>query len=319
MVEILLSTYNGEKFLKDFLASLEAQTCEDWFLTVRDDGSKDNTMAILRKFADKYPDKVLLIENKEGNLGACKSFLILLRKASADYIMFADQDDVWLREKIEKTLKKIKTAEEKYGKEIPILIHTDLKVVDERLNPVSESFWQYQRQNPEHKTLNFLIVQNNVTGCTMVINKALKNLVEIIPERAIMHDWWLALVASAFGLIEYISEPTILYRQHHSQNTGAKKYSVKYFFERFIKTPEEAFNAVQKTLAQAQEFLKIYESKLTPSQKEMLLNYINLPYLKTSERIKEIRRWKLFKQGFLRNIGFICICLLLRGQSHVST
>lgn len=319
MVEILLSTYNGAKFLKDFIESLYSQTYKDWKLTVRDDGSIDETPKILEEIRVKDPERIKIIEDNLGNLGACKSFLTLLMKAEADYIMFADQDDIWLSDKIEKTLKKMLLVEGKYGKNTPILIHTDLKVVDENLKTLSESFWKYQGQNPEYKSLNYLLVQNNVTGCTIMINKALKNLIVKVPERAIMHDWWLALVASAFGVIEYISEPTILYRQHQSQNTGARKYSVKYFFERFIKTPEEAFNAVQKTFAQAQEFLKIYESKLTPSQKEMLLNYINLPYLKTSERIKEIRRWKLFKQGFLRNIGFICICLLLRGQSHVST
>ncbi len=268
MVEILLSTYNGSKFLKEFIDSLFSQTYKDWILTVRDDGSKDNTTEITENISAKYPGKINLIKDELGNLGTCKSFLTLLKQAKADYIMFADQDDVWLPDKIEKTISKMFEVERKYAKTTPILIHTDLIVVDEKLNTIASSFWRYQGQNPEYKSLNYLLVQNNVTGCTIMVNKALKDLVVQIPDKAIMHDWWLALVASAFGVIEYIPDQTILYRQHQSQNTGARKYSFWYFFQRFAKTPNKALQSVWMTLLQAQEFFRMYEDRLTESQKD---------------------------------------------------
>ena len=316
MVDILLSTYNGSKYLKEFISSLITQTFKDFRLIIRDDGSTDETLQILEDLKRRNPEKVEITEDNLGNLGPCKSFLNLLKKAEAKYIMFADQDDAWLSEKIELTLKKMIELENKYGEETPILIHTDLKVVDEKLKIVADSFWKYQGLDPHYKALNYLLVQNNVTGCTVMINNALKNLVQIIPERAIMHDWWLALVASAFGVIEYIPKPTILYRQHQAQNTGARPYTVGYLFKKFMINPEEAFKAVQKTLYQAQEFLRIYENLLTEAQKEILLTYVNLPYFSITNKLKKIWKFKLFKQGFLRNTGFILILLLLRSENY---
>lgn len=311
MVEILLSTYNGARYLKDFIDSLYSQTYKDWKLTVRDDGSIDETPKILEEICVKDPERIKLIEDNLGNLGACKSFLTLLMKAKADYIMFADQDDIWLSDKIEKTLKKMLLVEGKYGKNTPILIHTDLKVVDENLKTLSESFWRYQGQDPEYKSLNYLLVQNNVTGCTIMINKALKNLIVKVPERAIMHDWWLALVASAFGVVDYVPEATVLYRQHPFQDTGAKKYSLKNFYCRFIKNPSQAFQSVLRTLEQAEEFLKIYGDMLSQEQKDMVMFYVNLPELRKTRRIKGLIKWRLFKQGILRNLGFVSVVIFM--------
>ena len=318
MVDILLSTYNGAKYLKDFISSLMVQTFRDFRLIIRDDGSADETPQILEDLKCKNSERVEIIKDNLGNLGPCKSFLFLLQRAESKYVMFADQDDIWLPEKIEMTLRKMQELENKYGKETPLLVHTDLKVVDEKLKVLADSFWKYQGLNPRYKDLNYLIVQNNVTGCTVMINQALKNLVKTIPERAIMHDWWLALVASAFGVIDYIPKLTILYRQHQAQNTGARPYSVKYFFKKFMMNPEEAFKAVKKTLYQAQDFLKMYENLLTDAQKEILLTYVKLPYFGTIDKIKKIWKWKLFKQGFLRNAGFILTLLLLRSEVHVT-
>lgn len=305
MVEILLSTYNGARFLEDFLESLLSQTYKNWVLTVRDDGSKDKTKEILRKYAERFPEKINLVEDELGNLGACRSFLTLLMHAKAEYIMFADQDDVWLPNKVEKTLDKMLALEREYGSHFPILVHTDLIVVDENLNPIANSFWKFQGQNPNCKSLNCFLVQNNVTGCTIMINKALRALFFRMPERAIMHDWWIALVASAFGIVDYLPEATILYRQHPSQDTGAKEYSLSGFYKRFRENPSWFLNSVRKTVEQAREFLSIYSGMLSPNQKRMVEFYANLGNLSRTERLKGVIKWKLFKQGFLRNMGFV--------------
>ncbi|MGB9763697.1 MAG: glycosyltransferase [Minisyncoccia bacterium] len=311
MVEILLSTYNGDKFLNDFLNSLLTQSYKNWKLIVRDDGSKDKTIDILESFSQKYPEKVEIIKDSMGNLGPWKSFFHLLKYSKEKYVMFADQDDIWLPKKIEITLNKMILSEKKFGENYPILIHTDLKVVDQNLNNIAESFWQYQNLNPEHKSLNYLLVQNNVTGCTVMINESLKNLINPFPTKAIMHDWWIAIVASAFGTINYVPESTILYRQHNNQNTGARKYSLLSYYKFFIKNPQRVRDSIIKTIEQAEEFLKIYNDRLNKEQKDMLNFYIQLPKLSKKERIKNLIKWKMFKQGKIRNIGFILNILSL--------
>jgi glycosyltransferase involved in cell wall biosynthesis len=311
MVEILLSTYNGDKFLNDFLNSLLTQSYKNWKLIVRDDGSKDKTIDILESFSQKYPEKVEIIKDSMGNLGPWKSFFHLLKYSKEKYVMFADQDDIWLPKKIEITLNKMILSEKKFGENYPILIHTDLKVVDQNLNNIAESFWQYQNLNPEHKSLNYLLVQNNVTGCTVMINKSLKNLINPFPTKAIMHDRWIAIVASAFGTINYVPESTILYRQHNNQNIGARKYSLLSYYKFFIKNPQRVRDSIIKTIEQAEEFLKIYNYKLNKEQKDMLNFYIQLPKLSKKERIKNLIKWKMFKQGKIRNIGFILNILSL--------
>ncbi len=308
---LLLSTYNGSRFLPDLLSSFEAQTFKDWKLVVKDDGSKDNTVEIIKEFASKKNGKVELIEDGLENLGACRSFLYLLTKTQSGYYMFVDQDDVWLPDKIEKTLNKMLELENKYGKETPILVHTDLKVVDKNLNLISHSFWKYQGQNPEFKSLNHLLVQNNITGCTVMINKALRDLVKALPERAIMHDWWLGLLASTFGIIDFIPESLVLYRQHEAQDTGAREYSISYFYRKFMKNPEEAFKAIIRTFEQAKEFWDMYEDTMSSNKKEILFAYLNLPKFGAFLRLKNILKFKFFKQGKLRNLGFLVVMLFL--------
>jgi glycosyltransferase involved in cell wall biosynthesis len=222
-VDVLLATYNGGRFLRELLESVVRQTHADWRLIVRDDGSKDNTVDVVNEYAGKLPSKVTLVEDDAGHCGACLSFARLIEHSTSDYIMFCDQDDVWLPGKIKLTLGKMLEMEKQHGKGAPLLVHTDLKVVDRGLNPVSDSFWEYQYLDPEKgRTLNRLLIQNAVTGCTVLINKALKSLCTGIPGEAVMHDWWIALVAASFGEIGHVPEATILYRQHGRNDIGAR-------------------------------------------------------------------------------------------------
>jgi glycosyltransferase involved in cell wall biosynthesis len=314
-ITLLLATYNGENYLNDFLNSLTIQTYSNWKLTIIDDCSTDKTLEIIDKWG-KNIDKEINIKVNRNRNGPCKNFLALLSTCELDYIMFCDQDDVWLPEKIEKTLNKMLELENIYGKNTPILVHTDLIVVDEVLNSISPSFWKYQKLDPNRKSLNYLLIQNNVTGCTIMINKALKKLINPLPEKAIMHDWWCALVASAFGIIDYIKEPLILYRQHKKQNIGARKYSLHYFFNKFFKDPKKAFDSVLKTIHQAEDFYNIYKDNLPVCYQKIVKEYINLPYQNRFKRLLNIFKYKFFKHGLLRNIGFIGILILMKKRKN---
>jgi glycosyltransferase involved in cell wall biosynthesis len=300
-IAILLSTYNGEEFIEEFLISLLQQTNQDYTLFIRDDGSTDGTIEIIHEFANKYAN-VQLVET-EGNKGSKQSFSILseyvLSNFTFDYFMFADQDDVWLPNKIQKSFIKMKEMENRFGN-IALLVHTNLKVVDSRLNLLSESFWKYQNLNPHLDGLNRLLMQNVITGCTLFVNRKLVEIGLPIPQVAIMHDWWLSLVASAFGEIGYIQEPSILYRQHSANTLGAKKFDLIYFMKKMMNPI-----TIEKNIMQCKQFYDTYRDNVLPYQKVLLLKFLKLSEVNFFIKILIIIKFKFYKNGFIRNIGLL--------------
>ncbi|KRN58140.1 glycosyltransferase family 2 protein [Limosilactobacillus secaliphilus] len=216
-IAILLSTYNGYDYLEEQVQSILNQTNHDWHLYIRDDGSNDGTISLIREFA-KNPLISFVNDNQPKSLGASQSFLQLLSEVDADYYMFSDQDDYWLPDKIEVSLARMKSLEET-GRKAPICVHTNLKVTDDNLTP-------YRLYNTGSLWHDFdrLLFNNCVTGCTMMINRRLRDTVKfdkVKSSNIYMHDWWLALIAAAFGVVSYINSPTILYRQHSSNVLGS--------------------------------------------------------------------------------------------------
>jgi glycosyltransferase involved in cell wall biosynthesis len=311
-VDILLSTYNGERFIEPLLKSIFEQTSQDWTLIIRDDGSKDDTLNIVKSYKEKYPQKIQLLDDDQ-NLGPAQSFAKLLKHSDSAYMMFCDQDDIWLPNKVEHTLKKMKRLELKYPN-TPLLVHTDLKVVDKSLQTISDSLFKFQNLDPEQQSLNSLLIQNNVTGCTVMINKQLKNLSLPIPKQAVMHDWWIALTASAFGKIGVIPSFTILYRQHGKNDTGAKKYSVKYFFTRLGKV-EESIRSNEKIINQSKAFLENFKDRLSKEQYEIIASFASFYDKSRGKRIQDLIKYQFKKNGSLRNIGFF-ITLMLAKNKH---
>jgi len=140
-IAILLPTYNSGKYLREQIDSIVAQSFSNWRLWVRDDGSNDSTLSILLDYQRRLGRKIIIIKDNKGNLGACKSFEALLESCPSSYIMFCDHDDVWLPFKIEKTFHKMKEIESQYPQK-PLLVFSDLKVVDKDLNLISNSMWR---------------------------------------------------------------------------------------------------------------------------------------------------------------------------------
>lgn len=219
-IAILMATYNGEKYICQQIDSILSQTCKDWELYIHDDGSTDNTIAAVESYVEKYPDKVHLIDGKSTG-GAKYNFFYLFSKVEAPYYMTCDQDDVWLEKKIELTYDKMLTIENKA--DVPCLVYTELRVVDSELNTIADTMSEYQSLDCHKRTINQFILQNSVTGCTMMVNRALRDKMLHITDidNTIMHDWWAALVAAQFGKTAFIDEPTILYRQHGDNSLGA--------------------------------------------------------------------------------------------------
>jgi len=222
-IDILLATYNGQDYLREQIDSILAQSNQDWRLVIRDDGSVDNTLSIIKDCVARYPDKIVFIEDEGNHLGASLNFQRLLEHSVAEYIMFCDQDDVWLPRKVERTLNLMKATEEKYPNK-PVLVHTDLRVVDSRLKTIARSTWRYQGTSPEiGNDADKVVLQNVATGCTIMINQKAKDVSMPIPKEAIMHDWWIVINVAKHGRIVYIPDQLVLYRQHANNAVGAKK------------------------------------------------------------------------------------------------
>ena len=232
-----MATYNGEKYLREQIDSLLNQTFQDWVLWIHDDNSKDKTVEIIKKYQNKYPDKIRFLRDDISTGGAKENFTYLLNKIdnNFDYVMFCDQDDVWLENKIEITLQKIKQIENNNINR-PVLIHTDLMVVDEKLNVIAKSMFQYQKLNLNNqKNIKLIAMENIVTGCTMMLNRKLALLSQNIPNEAIMHDWWIAIITlKEKGIIEFVDEATILYRQHALNTVGSKKVNLLHYLKKLL-------------------------------------------------------------------------------------
>lgn len=302
---ILMATYNGGAFIEAQLDSLRAQSYADWQLWVRDDGSSDDTVEKVRRYA-ALDTRVHLLEGDPVRLGAARSFSALLERfaAKSAYLMFCDQDDVWLPDKIALTLAKMRELEMRFGKQTPILVHTDLSVVDRKLNVLDSSFWHYQWLNPEIKSLNRLLAQNNVTGCTMMVNRSLAMLASPVPERAIMHDWWLALVAAAFGRIGHVARATMLYRQHGGNDTGAKRYGLAHVLHQ-MRGGMRKGDSLLKTQRQSDALLERYAATLDPAQYFLVEKFAGLAQENYFMKRWLVCRLGVFKHGLLRNLGML--------------
>ena len=306
---ILLATYNGEKYIQEQLEPLLIQTYNEFQILVHDDNSTDDTLQLLQKYAKNFPDKVMLLDDNISNGGAKENFIYLLNQVDKeyDYIMFCDQDDVWEKDKIEKTLAKMQELEFQY-EDTPLLVHTDLKVVDEELKLIQNSFWKHEYINPSINSFNRLLMQNTITGCTVMINRKLAELCLPVPDGAIMHDWWIGLVASKFGKIGFINDSTILYRQHASNSIGAKGFSYLSVLMKFYKlfsNNELYLKHLKINIIQAKAFLDIYREILDEGTIEMLEEFSTLESKSFLEKRKILLKHKLLKQGLIRNLGLL--------------
>jgi glycosyltransferase involved in cell wall biosynthesis len=304
-VDILLASFNGAMYLPAQLESIAAQTYRDWRLIVRDDGSSDGTAAVVESFAIRFPGRVHLICNTANvSRGATANFSALIDLADADYVLFADQDDEWLPTKIEQLMAEMRLQEARNPGR-PILVHSDLLVTDEDLVTTAPSFWVHMELNPhDGAVFNRLLVENCVTGCASLINRHLLELARPIPSAAIMHDWWLALVASAFGAIGVVEAPTVRYRQHANNAIGANAATLSALTGSGIR---RGWHTIRSSLvlkrAQASSLIDRYGDTLDPACRSIANEFIALPRLPIG-----LRQWRAISAGLrmstaVRTIG----------------
>lgn len=310
-IDILLPTYNGAKYIRILLDSLLAQTHTDWHLYVRDDNSKDDTVSIVNEYIHQHPGKITLLDNGGVNIGINQGFSTLLQTSNAPYACFCDQDDKWMEDKLEVSLKGIQKLEKKLPNK-PCLVYSDLCMVDNEMNVIAKSRWEEDKVKPHYLSLAKLLVQNPINGCVTIMNRKLIDLAKPVHSDALWFDHWVALMAAAAGKIELINRTTIFYRIHEfnasrgenritktdEESQLSRKLSNQNFNEYFHKLELQAI-AVQNRLKE-----KGYNDE---KSQEVLNDFLSI---KKVNPIK--RRWIMLKHGIFKHSWLTTIKWLIR-------
>lgn len=309
MITIIMAVYNGQEYIREQLESLKDQTYTEWRLVIRDDRSSDKTAEIVKKFSDEVEQEVIFKVNEKPSGSAKNNFALLINDArESDYVMFCDQDDIWKKDKIEITFNKMKQAEERYGRDFPLLVHGDVEVIDENGNINADSMFEMSHINADSK-LPQILIQNHVTGCTMMCNK---KLIAGISEYAsseyiIMHDYLAALYASVFGKIEVIKKPLLSYRQHSGNSVGAKNNNNPvYLLKRLANGRKSYKEAMETSRNQVKFFVEIYREELAAEkyceEYELMSGYASLGSRAKLYRIMFYKKNHIWKNGTIRKI-----------------
>lgn len=214
-IGIALATYNGAQYLPEMLDSFERQTRVPDMIAVSDDHSTDATTTIV----EQRPDRFGYLLSSNPAKGVVANFEHAMRLCATDYIALADQDDAWRDDKLARLHAAMVEAEERYGEDMPILVFSDLEIVDGRLEQIARSFYRSSLKRADANTLGDFILDGHIPGCAMLINRALLDAALPFP-RVKSHDWWLQILAAAIGRVVYVDSPLILYRQHGNNTVG---------------------------------------------------------------------------------------------------
>lgn len=302
---IMLSTYNGTKYIDEQIESLLAQRGVEVWINIRDDGSSDGTVQKISDYAKSYPGKIRVTQG--GNMGVIGSFFELMRETEPvyDFYAFCDQDDVWKPNKLSRAVAELQLRQ----LNVPLMYCSSTQMVDQNLNNLN--VWPKLPANP----LNFYnaLVENYCVGCTMVMNsitfKQVRATIPLDPKQIIMHDWWIYLFVSAFGEVIFDEEPMILYRQHQGNVLGGSTddwfLKWKNRWRRFARGKNHFILSKQASL-----FLKLYGEQLTSEQHWDLQLFINQLERVWIQRIIYVSKMPFYRHKYLDNLVLKLIYVL---------
>lgn len=292
MIDILLATYNGEKYLELQIQSIISQSWRDWRLLIHDDGSLDGTKEIIRKYTSS-DSRIIHLDDGITHLGPGGNFFHLMKKADADYVCFCDQDDFWFPHKLEKM---VNLAEQK-DSQIPFILFSDsYSWLPECSSPVGTPVVRY----PNRKLRNFFFLNGGIQGCACLFNKKLLDAVRDFPGYIPMHDQLISLYAASFGQIFYLNDKLFLYRQHQANATAHIKQSkLSSCGAIFSGTPvieRSYYNGIKS-------FYDVFRGQLSSEQKKLFSDFLAFP--------SEGRIFRFFSILSNRYTLYGSICLLL--------
>ncbi len=289
MIDILMATYNGSKYIKEQIDSILNQSYRDFRLIISDDSSSDDTAKIIKQLSKN--DKRIVFFEQSINLGVVKNFEFLLEQVTSEYFMFSDQDDIWDKEKLQKSLDTL-------VKEKADLVYTDLRIIDENKNVIGDSYWKQKgfiHKIKKYNNYEALFLNNYITGCTMLVKSKYIKQTEphILPlpngNKYMLHDNWTALIVAIQGKLAYVEEPLVNYRQHSQNQVGSKTVS----------STLQSFDEVRDLFIEVkQKRFKTYKSnisRLRGNNTYKLIDEANKYYQKLNDTKKfNFKYWGLF-------------------------
>jgi rhamnosyltransferase len=312
MVTILMATYNGATFLAEQLQSIQMQSYKDWVLIIRDDRSTDNTVSIIQRFA--AADGRIKLLDLPGNHGSSViNFSVLFDYAYAQdarYVMFSDQDDIWKVNKIENSLAFIRNQETNAGDSTPLLMYGGVTYVDEQGTEIPKVL-----KMPAHLSLPMLLCENPAYGCTMIMNNALLKQVQHIPEYVENHDYYLALVACAFGQGVCNEEQLIFYRQHAANASGnVNRSSLSSRIFRYVQNVEHLLPTFTKNLNMVDKFYQQYGKEMGGGKAELVAGYLQAFRTSSVSLLLYMQKNKFKKQDLSKTLTHYYILSRLRSK-----
>jgi hypothetical protein len=308
LVCVLLATYNGERFLREQIDSVLAQDYPAVEILARDDGSTDGTVAILEEYALREPARVRLLRDGQSTGLAMRNFRLLMDASSAPYVCFCDQDDVWLPHKVSVSLEAMRGLERQYGKDAPLLVFSDLRVVDDGLRTLHPSLWRMEGSDPGAVwRLRSSLGQNVATGCAMMLNRRLVQLSLPMPDEAPHHDRWVALLATTLGHSRALAEPLVLYRQHSGNVTGARMQAET--LTNVVERSRDSSGRVKQwwvSQGVAAALLRLHGDALKPQDRRLVEAYLRCGTSASRwVRVGTLLRHRIFRKGWLRNAATV--------------
>ena len=283
-IDILMATYNGEKYLAEQLDSIINQTYHNWNLLIRDDNSIDKTLEIIQDY-QKKDNRIKLLKDNEGNLGIVKNFEELLKNSESEFIMFSDQDDIWIENKLDVYLK---TAEKIKSK--GFLLHSDAILFDKNKSNILKG--AFISKKAINKGLENVFFNYFVQGATILISKEIKNFILPFPKEVYLHDRYIHLISELFFERIFVNKTLIYYRQHGDNQIGAKNtirelLSKRYFDERDRQLIKAVYNKHGNLLTGDKKELIEKYFKITDVKKNRFSRFLNLKKSKIDMPLKK--------------------------------
>lgn len=311
-LSILMATYNGEQYLVEQIESILAQTYTDWELVIRDDNSTDGTLEIIKSYVAK-DGRIQLLAFGHLHGTACRNFSQLFDWAyqnQKQYTLFADQDDIWLPDKLELSVKKIKEDEQVFGGGVPLAKYSSFQFIDEQGHLINKRL-----KLPASLGVNVLLNENYAWGCTLILNQAAVKVIQHIPSELVNHDYYIALVLSAFGQISLIDKDLVLYRQHEKNVSGnVNKMSFSSRFNRYAKDSSVMLTPLVQNYELVKVFYEKYAERLPVRTKEMIAGFLNAYQQGFVKLMLTMSQFGIRKIGLGKNAVYFYTLFLYRKQ-----
>ncbi len=289
MIDILLATYNGERYIEQQILSLLAQTERSWTCYIHDDGSTDNTVEIIKKWAN-IDKRIVLIEDGVSLKNAGKNFLHLLKYSKSDFVCFCDQDDVWLDNKLQKLV----TAIEQKDNSVAQVVFCNAHCWNCSDNSISGNATLAFPTDVE----SLLFLNCGIQGASAIFNKKMRDSILVPLEHCSMHDWYLTMVGCTFGQVDYIHENLMLYRQHSAQVTGLTDRSMVVKYQQALKRKNPIVK--KNCLDSLKSFYSVWESSLNELDKKNIVQFIQLENKNFFYRLIVLLKgnWRIYNSKF---------------------